>query len=55
VFTARLQAAINSAANLPAEEQDKLAAQIESAILNAQWSATLLISPLCGRCAGEGA
>ena len=41
MLTERLQAAINSAASLPAEAQDKVAAQIESAILNAQWDAEL--------------
>jgi hypothetical protein len=36
-----LQAAMNHAAQLPPDAQDKVAAELESAILNAQWDADL--------------
>ena len=41
MMTERLQSAIANAANLSPDAQDRLAAQIESAILNAQWDADL--------------
>lgn len=41
MMTERLQSAIAHAANLLPEAQDRLAAQIESAILNAQWDADI--------------
>ena len=41
MMTERLQSAISHAANLSPEAQDRLAMQIESAILNAQWDADL--------------
>ena len=37
----RLKAALDSAAQLPPEVQDKVAAQIESAVRNALWDAQL--------------
>lgn len=37
----RLQAAVESAAQLSPEEQDKIAAQLESAVHNALWDAQL--------------
>lgn len=41
MMTERLQSAIANAANLSPEAQDRLASQIESAILNAQWDTDL--------------
>jgi hypothetical protein len=41
MITERLQKAIERAAQLPPEEQDKLAAQLESAVRNALWDAQL--------------
>ncbi|HEX6796116.1 MAG TPA: hypothetical protein VF116_00230 [Ktedonobacterales bacterium] len=41
MITERLQAAIESAAQLPAEAQDKVASQLESAVRNALWDAEL--------------
>jgi hypothetical protein len=41
MLTERLKAVIDSAAQLPAEAQDKLAAQLEAAIANALWDADL--------------
>lgn len=41
MLTERLSAAIENAAQLPPDMQDKLAAQLESAIANAQWDADL--------------
>jgi hypothetical protein len=37
MLTERLKAAIESATRLPADAQEKIAAQLESAIANAQW------------------
>lgn len=41
MLSARLKAAIDSAAQLPPDAQEKLAAQLESAIANAHWDADL--------------
>ena len=41
VLTERLKAAMDSAAQLSPEEKDKVAAQLESAIVNALWDADL--------------
>ncbi|MGH2516148.1 MAG: hypothetical protein ACRDHP_10885 [Ktedonobacterales bacterium] len=41
MLSERLQAVINSAAQLPADIQDQVAAQLESAITNALWDADL--------------
>ena len=41
MLSERLQAAISNAAQLPADAQDKVAAELENAILNAQWDADL--------------
>ncbi len=41
MMTERLQSAVANAAKLSPEAQDRLATQIESAILNAQWDADL--------------
>jgi uncharacterized protein (DUF2267 family) len=41
MITERLKAAMSSAAQLPPDAQDKLAAQLESAIANALWDADL--------------
>lgn len=41
MLSERLQAAIQSASQLPPEAQDKVAAQLESAITNALWDADL--------------
>ena len=41
MLTERLKAAMNSAAQLSPEAQDKVAAQLESAIANALWDTDL--------------
>lgn len=41
MITERLQKAMERAAQLPPEEQDKLAVQLESAVANALWDAQL--------------
>lgn len=41
MLSARLQAAIDSATQLPPDAQEKVAAQLESAIANALWDADL--------------
>jgi hypothetical protein len=41
MLTERLKAAIDSAAQLDPEAQEKVAAQLESAIANARWDADL--------------
>lgn len=41
MLSARLKAAIESAAQLPPDAQEKIAAQLESAIANALWDADL--------------
>jgi hypothetical protein len=41
MLSARLKAAIDSAARLPPDAQEKLATQLESAIANALWDADL--------------
>ncbi len=41
MLTERLKTAMNSAAQLSPEAQDKVAAQLESAIANALWDADL--------------
>lgn len=41
MITERLQAAVDNAVQLPPEAQDKVAAQLESAVRNALWDAQL--------------
>ncbi|HEX6816767.1 MAG TPA: hypothetical protein VF120_00190 [Ktedonobacterales bacterium] len=41
MLSERLKAVVESAAQLPAEMQEKLAAQLEAAIANAQWDIDL--------------
>ena len=41
MLTERLKAAMDNAAHLPPEAQDKVAAQLESAVTNALWDADL--------------
>jgi hypothetical protein len=41
MLTERLKAAIESATQLPPDAQEKVAAQLESAIANARWDADL--------------
>lgn len=41
MLTERLKAAVNSAAQLPPDAQEKVATQLENAIANALWDADL--------------